>query len=360
MTQLAFASISLAQAPNSNALALFLDGADGVMKVKDIRGVVAPLSDYVSGGGGGGSVFFNTNQFTGAGTSVGDPINIKLQTTGEDAVLTFNSNGLGVALASTTIPTATRVNAWSYFKNDGTTPFSIQISSVSNWGSKTTYGTTASSNSVSSVTGSKLTLTSAVTMPSAGSGEANPTGATSSVYTIPVPFPTSFPATFNLATSPTINIATTTSFAITFTKLKSGLVVSGSQVVKASGNDSSAITSTATFFALIKGGFSTSNTPNQSMYDTLADGSLFFSTFGSSMTFTLPRSASATEYLVFVLPSTINITEIIYKGANDIIGAFTISSATSITNETGATASVKFYVSNNVQAFNSGDTLRFQ
>jgi len=54
MTELAFASVNLAQAPNGNALALFLDGADGVMKVKDIRGVVAPLSDYVSGGGGSG------------------------------------------------------------------------------------------------------------------------------------------------------------------------------------------------------------------------------------------------------------------------------------------------------------------
>ena len=53
MTQLAFSDKSLAQAPNSNALALFLDGADGIIKVKDIRGVVAPLSDYVSGGGGG-------------------------------------------------------------------------------------------------------------------------------------------------------------------------------------------------------------------------------------------------------------------------------------------------------------------
>lgn len=359
MTQLAFASVSLAQAPNSNALALFLDGADGVMKVKDIRGVVAPLSDYVSGGGGG-SVFFNPDQFTGTGTSIADPINIKLQTTGEDAVLTYTSNGLGVSLASTTLPTATRVNAWSYFKNDGTTPFSIQISSVSNWGSKTTYGTTSSSNSVSSVTGSKLTLTSAVTMPSAGSGEAVPTSATSSVYTIPAPFPTSFPAIFNLATSPTINIATTTNFAITFAKDKSGLVVSGSQVVKASGSDTSTITSTATFFALIKGGFYTSNTANQTMYDNLAEGSLFFSTFGSSMTFTLPRSASATEYTIFVLPSTISITQIIYNGATDVFGAFSVSSTTSITNETGATASVKFYVSNNVQAFNSGDTLRFQ
>jgi hypothetical protein len=349
MTQLAFASVSLAQAPNSNALALFLDGADGVMKVKDIRGVVAPLSDYVSGGGGS-SVFFNTDQFTGAGTSIGDPINIKLQTSGDNAVLTYDSNGLGVSLASTTLPTATRVNAWSYFKNDGTTPFSIQISSVSNWGSKTTYGTTSSSNSVSSVTGSKLTLTSAVTMPSA----------TSSVYTIPAPFPTSFPATFNLATSPTTNIATTTNFAITFLKNKSGLIVSGSQVVKASGSDSSAITSTATFYALIKGGFYTSNTANQTMYDNLAEGSLFFSTFGSSMTFTLPRSASATEYTIFVLPSTISITQIIYNGATDVFGAFSVSSTTSITNETGATASVKFYVSNNVQAFNSGDTLRFQ
>jgi hypothetical protein len=54
MTQLAFADKSLAQAPNGNALALFLDGADGVMKVKDVRGAIAPLSDYVSGNSGGG------------------------------------------------------------------------------------------------------------------------------------------------------------------------------------------------------------------------------------------------------------------------------------------------------------------
>jgi hypothetical protein len=346
-----------AEAPVIDALTIFVDIADGELKIKDYFGVVQLVSDYISGGGG--SVFFNPDQFTGTGTSVGDAINVKLQTSGENAVLTYNSDGLGVNLASSTLPTATRVNAWSYFKNDGTTPFTFQISSVSNWASKTTYGTTASSNSVSTLVGSKLSLTSAVTMPSASSGEAVPTGATSSVYTIPATFPTSFPSTFNLTTTPTINIATTTSYSITFTKNKSGLVVSGSQVVKASGSDSSVITSTATFFALIKGGFYTSNTANQTMYDNLAEGSLFFSTFGSSMTFTLPRSASATEYTIFVLPSTINVTSITYNNANDVIGAFTISSATSITNETGATASVKFYVSNNLQAYNSGDTLRF-
>ena len=346
---------SIVDVPTTSQLWIFVDVTDGELKICDYYGNIQLVSDYISGGGG--ASFFNPDQFTGTGLTAEDPINIKLQTTGEDAVLTYNSNGLGVALASTTLPTATRVNAWSYFKNDGSTPFSIQISSVSNWASKTTYGTTSSSNSVSSVTGSKLTLTSAVTMPSASSGEAVPTGATSSVYTIPAPFPTSFPATFNLTTSPTINISTTTSFSITFTKPKSGLVVSGSQVVKASGSDSSVITSTATFFALIKGGFYTSNTAGQTMYDNLAEGSLFFSTFGSSMTFTLPRSASATEYTIFVLPSTISITQIIYNGATDVFGAFAVSSTTSITNETGATASVKFYVSNNVQAFNSGDTL---
>lgn len=81
MTQLAFASISLAQAPNSNALALFLDGADGVMKVKDIRGVVAPLSDFVTGGGGGGGlsgnlidVSSNVVNFVGGNNTYGDII----------------------------------------------------------------------------------------------------------------------------------------------------------------------------------------------------------------------------------------------------------------------------------------------
>lgn len=47
MTQLAFSDKSLAQAPNSNALALFLDGEDGILKIKDIRGVIAPLTNYV-------------------------------------------------------------------------------------------------------------------------------------------------------------------------------------------------------------------------------------------------------------------------------------------------------------------------
>jgi hypothetical protein len=345
-----------AEAPVIDALTIFVDVADGELKIKDYYGAIQLVSDYISGGGAG---YFNPDQFTGTGASALDPINIKLQTSGEDAVLTYTTDGLGVALASTTLPTATRVNAWSYFKNDGTTAFSIAISSVSNWTSTTTYGTTASSNSVSSVLGSKLNFTSAVTMPSATSGQAVPTGATSSSYTIPAPFPTSFPATFNLTTSPTTGIAVTTSYSITFSKPKSGLVVSGSQVVKASGNDTSVITSTATFYALIKGGFYTSATPNQTMYDNMTNSGLFFSTFGTSMTFTLPISPSITQYTIFVLPSTITITSIVQNGGTLALGSFTVSSATSITDETGATKSVKFYVSNNVQAFNSGDTLQF-
>jgi hypothetical protein len=345
-----------AEAPVIDALTIFVDVADGELKIKDYFGAIQLVSDYISGGGAG---YFNPDQFTGTGSSALDPINIKLQTSGEDAVLTYTTDGLGVALASTTLPTATRVNAWSYFKNDGTTAFSIAISSVSNWASTTTYGTTSSSNSVSSVLGSKLNFTSAVTMPSATSGQAVPTGATSSSYTIPAPFPTSFPATFNLTTSPTTGIAVTTSYSITFSKPKSGLVVSGSQVVKASGNDTSVITSTATFFALIKGGFYTSSTPNQTMYDNMTNSGLFFSTFGTSMTFTLPISPSVTQYTIFVLPSTITITSIVLNGATPVLGAFNVSSTTSITDETGATKSVKFYVSQNVQAFNSGDTLQF-
>jgi hypothetical protein len=243
---------NIVDVPSTSFLYIFVDVSDGELKIRDYYGNTQLVSDYISGGGAG---FFNPDQFTGTGASALDPINIKLQTTGEDAVLTYTTDGLGVALASTTLPTATRVNAWSYFKNDGTTAFSIAISSVSNWASTTTYGTTSSSNSVSSVLGSKLNFTSAVTMPSATSGQAVPTSATSSSYTIPAPFPTSFPATFNLTTSPTTGIAVTTSYSITVIKAKSGLIVSGSQVVKASGNDTSVITSTATFFALIKGGF---------------------------------------------------------------------------------------------------------
>ena len=100
-----------AESPLIDYLTLFVDSSDGDLKIKDYFGVVQPVSEYISGGGG--SVYFNPDQFTGTGASALDPINVKLQTSGEDAVLTYNTNGLGVALASTTLPTATRVNAWS-------------------------------------------------------------------------------------------------------------------------------------------------------------------------------------------------------------------------------------------------------
>ena len=107
MTQLAFASISLAQAPNSNALALFLDGADGVMKVKDIRGVVAPLSDYVSGGGGGGSAVWG--DITGTLSNQDDlqeALDEKSDLVTEDVTCNI-STGLGGISNNQTIPAGT-------------------------------------------------------------------------------------------------------------------------------------------------------------------------------------------------------------------------------------------------------------
>jgi hypothetical protein len=107
MTQLAFADRTLSQAPNGNALALFLDGADGIMKVKDIRGAIAPLSDYVSGGGGGGSAVWGDITGTLSNqTDLQEALDEKSDLVTEDVTCNI-STGLGGISNNQTIPAGT-------------------------------------------------------------------------------------------------------------------------------------------------------------------------------------------------------------------------------------------------------------
>lgn len=346
------------QVPNfDGGLVLFVDNDDSELKVKDYLGNVFLFSDVFNGSSS--TIYFNQDNFSGDGTQ-SNPINVKLQTTGANAALVSSTDGLGVDLAASTLPTPTAANTWTYYKSDGVTLLTFNIKSVNSWnGAGTNYGSSSSSQSVSTIVGAKMSVNSVVTVPSAITGQSKPTGGSSASYTGFSPFPTVFPATFPLASNPTTGISVTTSYSATFTKPKSGLVVSGTQVVKASGNDSSTITSTVTFNRLIKGGYSTSNNANQTNFDALTDGGYFFSTFGTSMTFTLPKNQGITEYLVFAIPSSITITSIVQNGATPVLGAFTVSGSISITDVSGASNTYKFYISNNTGAFNSGDTLQF-
>ena len=97
MTQLAFSNRTLSQAPNGNALALFLDGADGIMKVKDIRGVTAPLSDYVAGGGGGAVWGQITGQLSNQ-TDLQDALDLKADLTYVNDELSLKADADAVVL----------------------------------------------------------------------------------------------------------------------------------------------------------------------------------------------------------------------------------------------------------------------
>lgn len=81
-----------------NPLALFIDDVDGIIKLKDVKGDVAPLSDYVNGGGSTSLIVDTTTIQNGGGTRL--LFQNQNDTLGEDTLLVWDAlSGLGVGIA---------------------------------------------------------------------------------------------------------------------------------------------------------------------------------------------------------------------------------------------------------------------
>lgn len=95
MTQLTKSLARIIKTVEGNPLALFIDDSDGVLKLKDVKGNIAPLSDYVSGGGSGNLIVDTTNIENGGDNRI--LFQNTNATLGEDSDFVWDaSNGLGV------------------------------------------------------------------------------------------------------------------------------------------------------------------------------------------------------------------------------------------------------------------------
>lgn len=98
MTQLTKSLTRNIKTVEGNPLALFIDDVDGILKLKDVKGDVAPLSDFINGGGGGNLIVDTTVIENGGGTRL--LYQNENDTLGEDELLTWDSlAGLGVGIA---------------------------------------------------------------------------------------------------------------------------------------------------------------------------------------------------------------------------------------------------------------------
>jgi len=50
--------------PNGNSLAVFVDGVTGILLLKDVNGIIEPISNYITGGGGSSNVYAGNSPTT--------------------------------------------------------------------------------------------------------------------------------------------------------------------------------------------------------------------------------------------------------------------------------------------------------
>jgi len=119
--------------------------------------------------------------------------------------------------------------------------------------SGSSFTNTSTSNTYQVPNGCSIVYSGTAFIGAAGSGQQNPTTVTGPFFSST---PSSYPATGGTSSIVrSLTVAGTTSFTITTSKPKAGLVVSGSQVVRASGNDTASASSTITFADLFYFGY---------------------------------------------------------------------------------------------------------
>ena len=144
---------------------------------------------------------------------------------------------LSIQLDATTIVQPTISSTWSIYKTDGSTAFP----NTTIGGGSTISSTMARSGTNSSITvptGAKVSYSGAATIPTKTTGQGYQTAVTGDYTFSSTPI-----ADATSTTLTTSNLSTTISYTIGLSKLKSGLITSGSsapfQIVRATGNDTS-------------------------------------------------------------------------------------------------------------------------
>jgi hypothetical protein len=154
----------------------------------------------------------------------------------------LNNQQVEIDLAATSLVTPTIVSRWEIYKSDGTTSFGpTAINGTGTSMTPFTVGTFSTSNSVTVPNGCIVKYTGTSSIPAATTGFSTPSTITGS-YTFSSG---SYPKVS--ATLSTVGLSSGITYTTTISKPKTGLIVSGSQVIAATGSDSTSVSASLAF-----------------------------------------------------------------------------------------------------------------
>lgn len=246
----------------------------------------------------------------------------------------------------TTLVSPTISTTWTLYRNDGTTPYSPS---------------TSTSKNLIVDKGVRAFISSTYQYPNATTGQGNPTSVSGNYgTTLPSPATPSAPPFTNSGGVITSNTATTTTYSVTLSKPKNGLVVSGSNVIPATGTDTTTDSTSISFQGRGVLAFSINSsltaTEIQGFYNATIDSATNTSnnpkfqttrarTFGSV-------TASGGTYTYYLLDAALGRpTSVIQNGALPVFGAFEFLTDVNIINAAGITVPITVMKSTATDAF---------
>jgi hypothetical protein len=316
------------------------------------------------GSGGSGGIAEVSTQVPVYGTGAsGSPVSLSYHT-GDFALtgsnLSGGTTGIMLNLDFTTLPTPSIATNWEVRKNDNSTNFPNTTFQNGNTVTQTMSG------AITVPVGSFVNLTSGIaTIPTLGAGQQGPSSVSGSFTFVPTP-PVAFPANSNTLTQN--NITSTTTYNISLAKPKSGLEVSGSRVVRASGNDSSSASRTVTFSDVFYYGYLAVGPPANPITQPEVDAitATQIATFtslrfgGRAQQFLVNDSTIPGGRVVFAYPASLgNVFSLTKAGSttNEITAFTRVTNPVNLITVSGATISYIFYVANAANSWNTTLTL---
>ena len=266
-----------------------------------------------------------------------------------------NNQQVEIDLTPTSLVTPIITSMWDIFMNDGVTPFgptSIDGSIIEAF---------SISNNIIVPVGCRLSFTGNSTIPDATSGFSIPTTRTGNF-------------TFSGSTYPLISatlsvtgIVSNVIYTTTITKPKTGLIVSGSQVIAATGSDTLSVSTQVTFSNLFYYGYLNigpiSSNISQITVDGLTSSQIEglgnYKFGGKAQTFVANDGGSGSR-LIFAYPASLGtISTLTYTGSTvNSIGAFTIiTTPITITTISGISTPYIVYVANADNTWGNGTTV---
>ena len=267
----------------------------------------------------------------------------------------INNQQIEIDLAATSLVTPVITSRWDIFNIGGTVSFGPTAIDG------TTIGTFSTSNILIVPIGCRVSFVGTSTIPAATIGFSTPTTRTGSFTFSGSTYPVVS------ATLSTTGLSASTTYTTTITKPRTGLIVSGLQVIAATGSDTLSVSTQITFSNLFYFGYLNIGPVSSNISQLTVDGltasqiqGLGNYKFGGRAQTFIANDGGAGSRLIFAYPSSLGVlTSLTYTGSTvNSLGAFTrATNPVTITTISGASISYHVYVANADNTWGNGTTV---